>query len=187
MKRHFVWIVLVFAIPCIPLAVAASPMSDLVKVQKSFYALKTFHADLAMTSASMSIDFVWPNRVRETLSNGIVAVFIGSKAWFSARGRTMPMPAGMAAPLQARLQAIRTLGLQGNLANDYTVTYTGMKSIGGVQARSYHLVQKKGSAVVDMWINSKELPVQALVKTSNGGRITLRYSQFNAPISINAP
>jgi outer membrane lipoprotein-sorting protein len=159
----------------------------LVKVQETFYALKTFHADLAMTSASISMDFVRPDRVRETLSNGMVAVFIGSNAWMSVRGRTMPMPAGMAAPLQARLQSIRTLGLQGKLTNDYTVTYTGTKSVGGVQARTYHLVQKTGSAVVDMRINSKDLPIQARVKTTNGGLVTLRYSKFNAPIVINAP
>jgi hypothetical protein len=169
-----------------PLAAAAGPMSDLVKVEKTFYALKTFHADLSMTSASISMDFVWPDRVRETLANGMVAVFIGSNAWFTMRGRTMPMPAGMAAPLQARLQSIRSLGLQGKLAHDYTVTYTGIKTIGGTQARTYHLVQKTGSAVVDWWISTKHLPIQAIVKTPNG-LITLRYSQFNAPISINAP
>ena len=105
MKKRLAWLVLAFAIPCTPLAAAASPTSDLVKVEKTFYALKTFHADLAMTSASISMDFVRPDRVRETLSNGMVAVFIGSNAWMSVRGRTMPMPAGMAAPLQARLQS----------------------------------------------------------------------------------
>ncbi len=162
-------------------------MSDLVKVQKTFYALKTFHADLTMTSASIAMDFVWPDRVRETLGNGMVAVFIGSNAWMSVRGRMMQMPAGMAAPLRARLQSIRSLGLQGKLTNDYTVTYTGMKSIGSMQARTYHLVQKTGSAVVDMWISAKNLPIQAVVKTTNGGLITLRYSKFNAPIIINAP
>jgi hypothetical protein len=48
-------------------------------------------------------------------------------------------------------------------------------------------VQKTGSAVVDMRINSKDLPIQARVKTTNGGLVTLRYSKFNAPIVINAP
>jgi hypothetical protein len=187
MKKRLAWLVLALAIPCTPLAAAANPTSDLVKVEKTFYALKTFHADLSMTSASISMDFVWPDRVRETLANGMVAVFIGSNAWMSVRGRVMPMPAGMTAPLQARLQSIRSLGLQGNLTQNYTVTYTGMKSAGGAQARTYHLVQKTGSAVVDMWINTNNLPIQAVVKTSNGGLITLRYSQFNAPISINAP
>jgi hypothetical protein len=186
MKRRLVWLVLAFAIPCTPLTAAANPTSDLVKVQKTFYALKAFHAELTTTGTSISMDFVWPDRVRETLSNGMVAVFIGSAGWMSVHGRTMPMQAGMAAPIQAQLQSIRTLGLQGNLVKDYTVTYTGIKSVGGVQARTYHLVQKSGSAVVDMWIASKDLPIQAVAKTSHG-LITLRYSQFNAPISINAP
>ena len=51
MKKRLVWLVLALAIPCIPLAAAASPTSDLVKVEKTFYALKTFHADLSMTNA----------------------------------------------------------------------------------------------------------------------------------------
>lgn len=186
MKRHLVWLVLAFAIPCTPLAAVASPTSDLLTVEKTFYVLKTFHADLTMTSTSIAMDFVWPDRVRETLSNGMVAVFIGSNGWMSVSGRTMPMPARMAAPLQAQLQSIRTLGLQGNLARDYTVTFTGVKNIGGRQARTYHLVHKSGSPVVDWWIGTKNLPIQAVVRTSHG-LITLRYSQFNAPIGINAP
>ncbi len=66
------------------------------------------------------------------------------------------------------------------------VTYTGVRSLGGVPTRTYHLVRKSNGAVDDLWIGMNDLPLQAIARTSHGP-VTIRYSRFNQPMAIAAP
>ncbi len=167
---------------------SADPYADLQLSEKKFFALRSWHADLTTAGQTLSMDFVAPNRFRELMPQGMSMVLIGQSGWMQIAGQTHPLPASMMGMFNARVQTIRTLGLQGDLAKNFTITYTGAQGVNGVSARTYHLVKKRDSGyTIDWWIASKtNLPLESLVK-DHGRTITIVYSAFNAPISISGP
>ncbi len=182
---------LVAALAMVTLMVAtahADPYSDLQQSEKKFFTLRTWHATLTTAGQTFSMDFVSPNRFRETMPNGMTLVIVGSNGWMVIAGQSHPLPAPMLPTFNSRAQTIRTLGLQGDLAKNYTVSYTGTKSVNGTPARTYHLVKKSDSHyTIDWWIaSSSNLPLKSLVNI-HGKTVTILYSAFNAPIAIAGP
>ncbi len=189
MKRILPRLVAALAMVTMTLATAsADPYSDLKQSEKKFYALKTWHATLTTAGQTFSMDFVSPDRMREVMSRGMALTVIGRSGWMQVGGQTHPLPPPMMAMFQSRVQTIRTLGLEGDLAKNYTVTFTGMRTLNGMATRTYHLVKKSDRRyTIDWWISTvTNLPLEALVNV-DGKSATILYSAFNSAITISGP
>lgn len=178
--------VLAFGLLGNTIAAAAPGCTNLQQDEHKFYSLRSFRGDLTTAGAHVVADFQFPDRYRWTMG-AMTGTIIGTNGWMSVNGHVMVMPAPMVAMLQTRLQSIRSLGLQGNLAYQFTVTPTGTQMLDGVLTCTYHLVKKTGDYLLDWWIAKDEgLPLKA-VATVSGRTATILYSDYNEPLEINAP
>ncbi len=165
----------------------ADPYSDLQQAERKFFSLRSWHATLTTAGQTLLMDFAAPNRYRESM-HGMTIVLVGSNGWMEMAGQSHALPLSMTGTFQQKIESIRTLGLQGSLVRNFTVSYTGMRVLNGMPTRTYHLVKKSDAAyTMNWWVGSNtNLPLQSIVN-DDGKTITIEYSQFNAPITIAVP
>ncbi len=194
MKRAFAAILpLAVFLTAVLTSASASPYSELQRSEQKFAALRSFHADMelrklhSLVTTDLAIDFVAPDRFRETMPRNVIVTVIGSQVFMNVGGRVMTMPSGMPSPIESQLQNIRTLGLRGNFDNNIVVETMGEQMLDGQPTHRYHLRWTTlPNYLVDLWIGANELPVQSVI-TTTASTITIRYSGFNAATVIDTP
>lgn len=184
MLRRWFSVVAAVALLSTPVTAFADPRADVTKMAKAFFAAKSFHIDTTdPRGRSIAVDFVAPDRFREVLPGGQHAVIIGSDMWMLLAGRSIKLP-GLAAPVKTYLAQIRSLNLTGDIAKDYDITDDGPASLGGVASHAYTMVKHGEGIPVKMWIGPDSLPLQEILTLKDRTQ-TIRYSAFNAPLTID--
>ena len=165
---------------------AADPTSDLVQMQQAFAGVKSWHADMKVSQGkSIAIDMILPDKIHETMFNGMQVIMIGSDAWMNPGSRWMKMP--MVVPsMKTMIDNARSASLSGQTVKDYTVTDLGPAMLDGVPTHHYRVVSNKTKTPVEMWVGTNHLPVQIQVK-SGQELSTIVYSKYNEVADITPP
>lgn len=165
---------------------AADPTSDLVQMQQAFAAAKSWHADMKTPQGkSIAIDMILPDKIHETMFNGMQVIMIGSDVWINPGSRWMKMPMVMP-QMKTMIDSARNASLSGQTVKDYTVTDLGAAMLNGVPTHHYRVVSNKEKIPVEMWVGADHLPLQIQTKTEQGVT-TIVYSKFNEVADIAPP
>ena len=165
---------------------AADPTSDLAQMEKAFASVKSWHADMKMPQGkSISIDMIMPDKIHETMFNGMQMIMIGSDAWMNPSGRWMKLPMVMA-PMRAMIDSARSASLNGEAIKDYTITDLGLAVVDGVPTHHYRVVSNRTKAPVEIWVGTNHLPAQIQVSSAQGP-MTIVYSKYNEVAGITPP
>jgi outer membrane lipoprotein-sorting protein len=184
--RISVAILALFAFACTAAPALADPTAEMVQMQKAFASLKSYHAEMRMSQGrSVTIDFVAPDKFRETMYNGIQSVVIGSDMWMKVNGKWSKLPGSMPF-VRAAMDSMRSAGVSGELRKTYTVTDLGPAMIGPIPVHHYRMVKKSDNTAADMWLAMNHLPLQVKVNTPQGP-MTILYSQYNQVADITRP
>jgi hypothetical protein len=162
---------------------AADAYGDLQTAQKTWAALKSWHGEEHLSNGTIvTVDFVAPDRYRITLPQ-MTEVLIGGNLYMVRDGKTVPMPPMMGGRVQGMLQSYRVAPLQNVIKS--SIKDLGMETIDNQPTHAYSFNSTDGDSV-KLNLGSDHLPVQSISNTPKG-TVTITYSGYNSPISIDAP
>jgi hypothetical protein len=157
--------------------VCADPRSDLMKMQKAFLAVTSFHSDADLGNGqSVSIDFVAPGTYHEIVSGGMEMVITPTSMKVKQGGKWMDIPSRYMENASASISNART-AISNNDFTSGTITDLGMD--GGFHK---YLFESHGAQTYT-WVRRDNLP-DHMETTTSQGTVTIRYSQYNEPIAI---
>jgi hypothetical protein len=159
----------------LPLAALADPYSDLSQAFAAFNAARSWHATEQMsTGQTILVDHVAPDRWRIQPTLNTTEVLIGNVAYMN--GREIPMIGGMMHSRLSNFEMPSVSDFQNTLKD------LGWQTVNGARVHAFSYTIK--GVPETMYVGTNHLPVQAIVKTSQG-TMTITYSQYNAPITIS--
>lgn len=174
-----VWIrVFVLLLVLAPLVAHADAYDDLLKAQAAFRSLKSWHADeLPSNGKVITVDFVAPDRWRIQPNPQIEELLIGNDLYMVRDGKSTKLPFG--GQMAQKMIESASFSVQQDVKN--TARDLGMQTVDGVSLHAYSF--DSGGSHVTLYLDSNSLPQQSLVQ-SNRGTMTIKYSKFNEPITI---
>jgi hypothetical protein len=182
MRRPFLALGILALFFSLAAAAVADTYGDLAAAKSAFAAATSWHADEHMPNGmTIAVDFVAPDRWR-VVTPSMTELVIGSSVYMIRGGRTTAMPPMMGGMVQRELTNFRVDPVGNDVKN--SARDLGMKAIGGKPAHGYWF-QTHGTPVT-MYLDARHLPIQSVVQTKRGA-VTIVYSQWNSPISIQAP
>jgi hypothetical protein len=157
----------------------ANAYSDLVAMRNAFNAAKTWHAVENMPNGrKVTVDFQAPDRWR-IVNPAMTELLIGDTVYMVRNGHAtqIPMMGGM---IQSMLNAFKYGAYDADVKA--SARDLGMKPLNGRMLHAYSFTTK--GTPVTMYVAANHLPVQSVVKGSNG-TTTIVYSAWNSPIRIS--
>ena len=159
----------------------ADPTTDIANAAAKFAALKSYKSTVTQSDGrTMTSETVNPDR-SHTVMGPIEITMIGNAiymkhngTWQKETSSTTPMTVGAMMKLYGQNQATTT------------VADLGPKTVDGKALHAYLVTDTKRGAVSTVYLDSDGLFERLDVKQPNGSTI-VRLSDFNAPISIEAP
>jgi hypothetical protein len=180
MKRFTVSAFVVFAYLLSSVALADA-YGALKKAQAAFLSARSWHAEEHLSNGkTVQVDFSAPDRWRIQPTPTMTEVVIGNDVYMIQGGHSMKMPMGG--------MMISKMIKQFQLADDPDVKKTaqdlGTQMLNG---RTVHVYSYTVHGVPEtIYLGDDSLPVQAVVKNSSATTV-VNYSQYNQPITIEAP
>jgi hypothetical protein len=182
MSRAFLIRMLVLLAVAVPLAVFADAYSDLLNVQTAFQHAKSWHADEHLSNGRLvAIDFVAPDRWRIQPSPGVVELVIHDDFYVVRKGHAtkLPFSGGMMRKL------IQDAGFSVQDDVKQSARDLGTQTLDHQRVHAYSYTTR--GVPVTLYVGANSLPVETVVNNNDKSMTTIKYSQFNAPISIQAP
>lgn len=161
-----------------PLVTFASPYSDLLKAKAAFLNLKSWQADEHFSNGkTTTVDYSAPDRWRVQARPDMADVIIGHDIYLVHNGKATKLPFG-GGMIQKMVKRARF-----SVSEDVkqSIRDLGMQTLDGQRVHAYSFVSR--GVPVKVYIRSDSLPVEAIVKNKKR-TTTIKYSRFNAPISI---
>lgn len=171
-----------------PTLAQANPSSDLFQAWRTFGTVKSYHADVKVSSdRTVSMDVIVPNKTHVTMSQGMQMIRIDSDMWIYREGSWMKLPVAMP-QMGAMTNTAGTMGMNAKPQPDaYTITYLGPAVVNGSAAQHYRIERKdKSTKPVEMWIGANHLPLEVMAQ-GDSGPTTIFYSKYNAVPDITPP
>lgn len=161
----------------------ATPTDDIGNAFIALGAATSYHIAIQARGQAMDIDMVKPNKMHMT--NGqMEMISIAGAAYVKANGNWMKLPAAMPQQMQnAGFGYVQTLA--DSKPNDVAVEDLGAKSVDGATYHAYKVTPKDGK-VSNVYLDGSGVIARCDVTDQTGTSI-IRFSKFNAPISIDAP
>jgi hypothetical protein len=158
-------------------AAFADPHSDLMKMQKAFLAVTSFHSDTDLGNGqSMSIDFVAPGTYHEIMPGGMETVITPTSMKVKQGGQWIDIPSKFTGNALASISNARA-AISNDDFTSGTITDLGMD--GGFHK---YLFESHGAQTFT-WVRRDNLP-DHMETTTSQGTVTIRYSHYNEPIPI---
>ena len=165
----------------VPLVAFADAYGDLQKLQAAFHNVKSWHADEHMPNGqTVAVDFVAPDRWRIEPMPNMTELVIGSDVYMVRNGHAMKLPMG-GAMVQ---QMTQNVGFSVQQDVKQSARDLGIETLDGESVHVYSYTTH--GIPVTLYVGANSLPVQSVVHDKRG-TIRIKYSQYNAPISIKAP
>ena len=160
-------------------AAQATAYSDLEQARTAFQAVHSWHAVEQMSNGhTVTVDHVAPDRWRIQVMPDMSDILIGNDMYMVRDGKTMPMPFVM--PQIQQMVNQNWLSIDPEVKR--TVRDLGMQEINGQELHAYSFTSK--GQPVKLYLSSNHLPAVAVV-TSGTGSVTITYTGYNSPITIN--
>lgn len=172
-------IAVLIGLTSVPFFAHADAYADLNKAKAAFDATHSWHAVEQMSNGhTVTLDHVAPDRWRIQMMPGMSEIMIGSDMYMVRNGQTMHMP--MVMPQIQQMVNQNWLVITPEVKR--TLRDLGMQNVGGVMLHAYSFIAN--GDLVKLYLDKNHLPMRSMVKTTNG-TVTITYSQYNAPITIN--
>ncbi len=180
MSRSFVPVALaMLAAATLPLLARADPYGDLLKIRSAFESARSWHASEQFSNGrTILIDYVAPNRWRIQPTSNVTEILIGNTVYMVSNGRTVRTPFG--SPQIHQIVSQNWFRITPEVRR--TLRDRGWRSVGGVRLHEYTFTAD--SMPVQLYAGTNDLPVRSYVRMTRG-TVTILYSRYNAPISIN--
>jgi hypothetical protein len=158
--------------------VFASPYSDFMKAANAFMAAKSWYAvEHFSNGRTVTIEYVARDRWRIKPSPKVTELLIGSSIYMVRNGKSTRLPFG-GGMVRKMIEKSR---LQANGDIEQSIRDLGMTTVDGKSVHGYSYTAN--SIPVTVYVGADSLPVQT-VEQDKKVTITIDYSNFNAPISI---
>lgn len=177
MFRKSFRIAVVVSLVLVPAVALADAYGNLVKARNAFEAAKSWHAVEQVNGRPVTLDYAAPDRWRIQVMPNITDVIIGRTAYMVRDGRSVRLP--MVAPRVWQMVKQNWIVITPEVKR--TLLDRGMRTIGGVRVHVYTFTANGNPVTAE--IGGNDLPVRASVRTPKG-TVNIRYSRYNAPISI---
>jgi hypothetical protein len=165
----------------VPAVVFAGAYDDLLRVQAAFQSASSWHADEHFSNGrTVTVDYVAPDRWRIQPSPGITELVIGNDVYMVRNGHASKLPFG-GAMIRGIIQHV---GFSASDDIRQSATDLGTQALNGQSVHVYSYTTR--GTPVTLYVGANWLPVQSIVQDKNL-TTTITYSQYNAPISIEAP
>ncbi len=179
MSRSLIFALATLAIAVPPILANADPYGDLVKVRAAFESAHSWHASERLsTGHTVLVDYVAPDRWRIVPVPNVTDVIIGNSLYMTAHGRTFHSP--FISPQIHQLVNQNWLRITPEVKR--TLRDRGWRSVGGARLHEYTFTAD--NIPVQLYVGANRLPARAIVTTKQG-TVTILYSRYNAPITIN--
>jgi hypothetical protein len=182
MFRTAVILVLVglFAIAA-PLALFADAYSDLMKVQDAFTNAKSWRAEEHFSNGKTTIvEYSAPDRWRVQPTPDVTELVIGNDVYMVRNGKATKLPFGGG----MIKKIIQNIGFSVKDDIRQSARDLGMQTVDGQSLHAYSFTAH--GVPETLYIGRNNLPVQAVVNDKKT-TTTIKYSKYNAPISIETP
>ena len=162
-------------------AALADAYGDLMKAQAAFLNAKSWHAEEHFSDGKLvTVDFSAPDHWRIQPTPTMTEVVIGNEVYMIQGGRSMKMPMG--GFMVSRM--IKQFQISADPEVKQTAQDLGTQTLNG---RTVHVYSYSVRGVPEtLYLGDDSLPVQAVVKNSSVTTV-VSYSQYNQPITIQAP
>jgi len=158
----------------------ADAYGDLAKVQSAFMNAKSWQAEEHFSNGKTTIvEYSAPDRWRVKPSPDITELVIGDDVYMVRNGHSTKLPFGGG----MIKKMIQNVGLSVKDEIKETVRDLGMQTLEG---QSVHVYAFTAHGIEEtLYVGRNMLPVQAVVNDKKA-TTTIKYSKYNAPISIEA-
>lgn len=159
----------------------ADPTTDIANAAAKFAALKSYKSTVTQSDGrTMTSETVNPDRTH-TVMGPIEITMIGNAIYMKHNG-TWQKEASSTTPVSVGALMKR----YGQNQPTTTVADLGEKTVDGKALHAYLVTDTKRGAVTNVYVDSDGLFARLDIKEPSGSTI-VRFSDFNAPISIEAP
>lgn len=161
----------------------ATPSDDVGHAFIALGAATSYHVAIQARGQTMDIDMLKPNKIH-MMTAQMEMISIAGAAYVKVNGTWMKLPAAMPQQMQnVGFGYVQTLA--NSKPNDVTVEDLGPKSVDGATYHAYKVTPKDGK-VSNVYLDGSGVIARCDV-TDRSGTSIIRFSKFNAPISIDAP
>ena len=161
-----------------PALVLADAHDDLTKAHAAFLNAKSWHADEHLANGrTVTVDYSAPDRWRVQPNPDTTELIIGNDVYMVRKGRATKLPFGGG----MIRKAIEGIGMPVKDDVKQSARDLGMQTLDGQSVHVYTYTTHDNP--VTLYIGPDSLPVQSVVNDKNG-TVTIKYSKYNEPISI---
>jgi hypothetical protein len=164
-----------------PLLVFADAYGDLEKVQTAFMNAKSWRAEEHFSNGKTTIvEYSAPDRWRVQPSPDVTQLVIGNDVYtvHNDRATKLPFGGGMVKKM------IQNIGFSVKDEIKQSARDLGTQTLDG---QTVHVYSFTAHGVLEtLYVGRNQLPVQAVVEDKKN-TTTIKYSKYNAPISIEVP
>jgi hypothetical protein len=186
--RRLVLSLLLVAVSATP--ALAGPFGDVKRSMMAFAALHSYHMEWTLEGHAFESDIMRPGRMRIRGPNDEEAIMLPGVTYMKMHGTWTKLANTRSRSLVDDLQAATASIAQGN----FSAVDLGTKLVDGLHLHAYRVTptQKELSPPdskpdsFTLYIGSNDLPRRMETSTGEGG-VIIRFSDFNAPMTITAP
>lgn len=163
----------------LPVLALADPVADLAKCITAFEQAKSWHAEEHFANGKVvTLDYVAPDRWRVRPNPKITELVIGNNLYMVRNGHATRLPFG-GGMIHKMIQKFGTGKMTDEMRR--SLRDLGMQTLNGKPVHVYSYTSQ--NVPETLYVGSDHLPVQSVVHNKKHP-VTITYSKFNAPISI---
>jgi hypothetical protein len=180
MKRLLVALALAVTVAAAAVPASADPTADVRGAMIAFAKATSYHVSATAEGRDIEADFLPPSRAH-FIAAPIEVITIDGTTWVKLGGGWRQF----AVPGMDRITGFvqGTIDTMRNPPDDMVVTDLGPKSVDGAALHAYGVTTKSAAGTTTVYIDRSGL--LARIDTNDGS--TVRFSKFNAPLTIAPP
>ena len=166
-------------------AALATPSDDVVNAFTKMGSASSYHMAIESAQGQMDIDMVPPDKMHMLVSGGKMEMIrIAGSTYVKVNGNWMKLP--MAMPqMDQQMGAVSYVQAVGSHPRQTQVDDLGSKSVDGATYHAFRLTPEKGEPAT-LYVDGSGYPARVDVTEGKSTSI-VRFSKFNAPLTISAP
>ena len=178
MRRLITCLIFTFAVTT---AANASPTDDVRQAMINLSQAHSFHMSMQINGMAIETDEVPPDRFHVT-SSMFEMIMLPNAMYMKMHGTWTKVPGQTGMNSVDQTAALRSEMKSGS----FTATDLGMKLVGGQMLHAYSVVSASSKKASTLYVNAQHLPARMEFGDAKGAGAAT-FSNFNAPVTINAP
>jgi hypothetical protein len=161
----------------------ATPSDDVANAFMSLGTATSYHMAIQTSRGqTMDADVAKPNKMHVTMAQ-MEMISVAGGTYVKVNGNWMKLPTAIPQMQSPAFNYVQTL--TNSKPSDVTVDDLGSKSVDGATYHAYKVTSKEGKPAT-MYVDGSGV-IARIDVTDQSGTSIVRFSKFNAPVSIEAP